>query len=71
MRPEYGECDLHIGDSVQIHPGLDVWMRGARYGVVHRIQGDMYAIRMHHPAIRRLVWTTKDRLQLIRKGTGV
>lgn len=23
-----------IGDRVEIHPGTDFWMRGARYGVV-------------------------------------
>ena len=22
------------GDRIEIHPGLDMWMRGARYGVV-------------------------------------
>lgn len=23
-----------IGDRVELHPGTDLWMRGARYGVV-------------------------------------
>ena len=23
-----------IGDRVQLHPGTDLWMRGARYGTV-------------------------------------
>ena len=23
-----------IGDRVQLHPGTDLWMRGARYGIV-------------------------------------
>ncbi len=23
-----------IGDRVELHPGCDLWMRGARYGVV-------------------------------------
>lgn len=23
-----------VGDRVEIHPGTDLWMRGARYGVV-------------------------------------
>ena len=25
-----------VGDRVEIHPGTDLWMRGARYGVVVR-----------------------------------
>lgn len=24
----------HVGDRVEIHPGTDLWMRGARFGVV-------------------------------------
>lgn len=23
-----------IGDRIEVHPGTDLWMRGARYGVV-------------------------------------
>lgn len=23
-----------VGDRVELHPGTDLWMRGARYGVV-------------------------------------
>ena len=68
MRLHYGEGDICVGDSVQICPGMDLWARGARFGVVVRIQGDMYAVRMHHPGVRRLVWTTKDRLQLRKVG---
>jgi hypothetical protein len=26
-----------IGDRVELHPGTDLWMRGARYGVVTRL----------------------------------
>ena len=25
------------GDRIELHPGLDMWMRGARYGVVKSI----------------------------------
>ena len=26
-----------IGDRVELHPACDLWMRGARYGVVTRV----------------------------------
>lgn len=26
-----------IGDRVELHPGTDLWMRGARYGTVVRV----------------------------------
>lgn len=26
-----------VGDRVEIHPGTDLWMRGARYGTVKRL----------------------------------
>ena len=26
-----------VGDRVEIHPGTDLWMRGARYGEVVRL----------------------------------
>ena len=24
----------HVGDRVELHPGCDLWMQGAKYGVV-------------------------------------
>ena len=30
----YNGDSYSIGDRVEIHPGTDLWMRGARYGVV-------------------------------------
>lgn len=30
----YDGQSYSIGDRVEIHPGTDLWMRGARYGVV-------------------------------------
>jgi hypothetical protein len=26
-----------VGDRVELHPGTDLWMRGARYGTVVRL----------------------------------
>lgn len=30
----YDGLGYDIGDRIEIHPGTDLWMRGARYGVV-------------------------------------
>ena len=30
----YDGCAIQVGDRVELHPGTDLWMRGARYGVV-------------------------------------
>ena len=30
----YDGLGYTVGDRVEIHPGTDLWMRGARYGVV-------------------------------------
>lgn len=31
-----GSC-YGVGDRVELHPGTDLWMRGARYGTVRGI----------------------------------
>ena len=30
----YNGNGYDVGDRVELHPGTDLWMRGARYGVV-------------------------------------
>jgi hypothetical protein len=30
----YDGLGYTVGDRVELHPGADLWMRGARYGVV-------------------------------------
>lgn len=30
----YDGSEYAVGDRVEIHPGTDLWMRGARYGTV-------------------------------------
>jgi len=36
MNTAYGfdGSGYNVGDRVEIHPGTDLWMRGARYGTV-------------------------------------
>lgn len=31
---------LRAGDRVELHPGCDLWMRGARFGEVQKITAD-------------------------------
>ena len=31
-----GSC-YGVGDRVELHPATDLWMRGARYGIVRRM----------------------------------
>lgn len=28
---------MKVGDRVEIHPGLDAWMQGDRYGVITKV----------------------------------
>ena len=51
-----------VGDRVELSPHLDLWMRGARFGVIAwqstRHKPGEYAtfkVRMDHPQIKRLV----------------
>lgn len=32
----YDGKEYSVGDRVELHPGTDLWMRGARYGTVKR-----------------------------------
>lgn len=33
----YDGHQINVGDRVELHPGTDLWMRGARYGTVTMI----------------------------------
>lgn len=45
-----------VGKRVELHPGTDLWMRGARYGTIHSVSRDgVYKIRMDNRRVRRLV----------------
>lgn len=59
---------IRKGDRVEIPPGTDLWMRGARFGTVTRVYRHwrsglgaaqsfdriLLAVRMDHPQVRRL-----------------
>lgn len=46
------------GKRVEIAPGYDLWMRGARYGQVHSVYTrngrTLVAVKMDHPQVRKL-----------------
>lgn len=43
-----------IGSRVELSPHLDLWMRGATYGTVRRIEDQIAIVRMDNPRIRKL-----------------
>lgn len=42
----YTPADFHIGDRIELHPGLDTWMMGDRYGTVEKIARPFVYVRM-------------------------
>lgn len=36
----YDGIEIKIKDRVELHPGLDMWMRGAKFGVVEGMTAD-------------------------------
>lgn len=55
------------GDRVELHPGCDLWARGARFGTVHGSLPDgRILVRMDNSRIRSLVNVTADRLRPVR-----
>ncbi len=56
----------HVGKRVELHPGTDLWMRGARYGTVHSVGKDGHVrVKMDHPGVKKLVRTPADRIKFI------
>ena len=35
-----------VGDRVQLHPGLDAWMQGDKYGDVAKVTHQNYHVKM-------------------------
>ena len=56
---------IAVGSRVELHPGMDLWMMGARYGAVTRFRGEKACVRMDHPRVRRLVCVAPDRLKKV------
>ena len=43
------------GQRVEIPVHLDLWMQGARFGTVTKVNEGIIHIRMDHPQVKRLV----------------
>lgn len=54
------------GARVELHPGCDLWMRGARFGTVRKIVGDVATVRMDNARIRKLQHFALENLRLAR-----
>ena len=60
-------CDYSKkGERVEISPACDLWMRGAKYGVIRNIKQGVATIKMDHPSVKRLVKLPLDYVQLMK-----
>ncbi len=46
---------INVGDRVEIPTHYDMWMHGARFGVVEKVDKDFIRVRMDNPTVRGLV----------------
>jgi hypothetical protein len=53
-------ADFKVGDRIQMHPGTDQWMMGARYGNVTRI--GKHAVQVKLDLLTRPLWTEVRRI---------
>ncbi len=50
-----------IGTRVELHPGCDLWMRGARFGTIVGVEGDLFKVRVD--GVKKLQRFPADRLR--------
>jgi hypothetical protein len=65
--PDYGEKVPEVGNRVEIHPGFDLWMQGARTGVVVKV-GALISVRMDHKQVKKLFKAKAEDLKVISAG---
>jgi hypothetical protein len=54
----YDGVPVGVGDRVELHPATDLWMRGAKFGRVVRLNAGppmSLSVKMDHPKIKRAV----------------
>lgn len=58
---------MKTGDRVELHPGCDLWMRGAKYGTITKVDEakQIAHVRMDYPQVKRVQRVPFDRLTLI------
>lgn len=54
---------FYVGSRVELHPGMDLWMRGAQYGTVVLVRQAKPCVRMDNTRVKKLVCVTPDRLK--------
>jgi hypothetical protein len=52
MPNDYEGKPIKPGDRVELHPGCDLWMMGAKYGMVVRVYDEFVVVKMDHPSVR-------------------
>ena len=57
--------DPRIGRRVELHPGCDLWMRGAKFGIVKGVKDGVLLVRMDSPRVRQLQRLTPDRVKFL------
>jgi hypothetical protein len=65
----YDGVAFQVGDRVELSPGLDLWMQGARTGRVHSVSltpNDRVKVRSDHPQVRNLIAGPADYFRKIR-----
>lgn len=48
----YGE-NITIDCRVELHPVYDLWMQGARFGTVKKIEDGIATVKMDHPQVKQ------------------
>jgi hypothetical protein len=51
---------IAANDRVELHPATDLWMRGARYGTVARIEGGKVWVELDKVQGKRIAFNSND-----------
>lgn len=54
------------GDRVELHPGCDLWMRGARFATVDRAAGSIVWVTVDKLTFRPMRWFHRESLRHVR-----
>lgn len=57
---------IETGSRVELSPACDLWMQGARFGTVRKIEGGIAHVRMDHRQVRELQRIPVDLLRRLR-----
>jgi hypothetical protein len=65
---DYEGKPIRVGDRIELHPGCDLWMRGARFGTIERPSvavADAWHVRLDNVP-KRILTFKSDRLRTVR-----